>query len=147
MDELTLSQANRIIASALEAARHAQYRPMAVVVLDAAGHLVAAQREDGASMFRIDIATGKAWAAVAMGADSRALVTRAAENPNFYGALASTAHGRFLPQTGAVLIRDSAGHVLGAVGASGGTGDEDEAICMTAVSALKAAGPTSGARS
>jgi uncharacterized protein GlcG (DUF336 family) len=62
---------------------------MAVVVLDEAGDLKAAQREDGASMFRIDIATGKAWAAVGMGASSRALSLRAKENPNFYVGLAA----------------------------------------------------------
>src|SRR4029077_2549999 len=99
-------------------------------VLDASGHLKAAQREDGASMFRIDIASGKAWAAVGMGAASRVLAQRPKDTPNFFVTLAATAHGRFLPQTGAVLIKDGTGAVLGGVGASGGTGDEDEAICI-----------------
>ena len=57
-------------------------------------------------------------------------------NPNFFVSLASTAHGHFLPQTGAVLIKDESGHVIGAVGASGGTGDEDEAICIAGVEAV-----------
>jgi uncharacterized protein GlcG (DUF336 family) len=109
---------------------------MAVVVLDEAGHVKAAQRQDGASMFRIDVATGKAWAAVAMGASSRALGERAATNPNFFVSLASTAHGRFLPQTGAVLIKDDSGDVIGAAGASGGTGDEDEEICIAGVKSV-----------
>ena len=87
-------------------------------------------------MFRIDVAIGKAWAAVGMGASSRSLGERAAANPNFFVTLASTAHGRFLPQTGAVLIKDEAGHILGAVGASGGTGDEDEEICIAGVEAV-----------
>jgi uncharacterized protein GlcG (DUF336 family) len=130
---LTLAQANQILSAALAESRRQGYRPMAVVVLDEAGHPRALQREDGASMFRIDIATGKAWAAVAMGAASRALAERAKGNPNFFVSLAATAHGKFLPQTGAVLIRDAAGNTLGAVGASGGTGDEDEAICMAGV--------------
>ena len=72
----------------------------------------------------------------AMGASSRVLAERAASNPNFFVSLASTAHGRFLPQTGAVLINDDAGHVLGSVGASGGTGDEDEEICIAGVTAV-----------
>jgi uncharacterized protein GlcG (DUF336 family) len=59
---------------------------------------------------------------------------RAKDNPNFYGALAATAQGKFLPQTGAVLIKNS-GDIIGAVGASGGTGDEDELICMAGVEA------------
>lgn len=133
MPALTLAQANAILHAALEASRQAGCKPMAVVVLDEAGHLRAAQREDGASMFRIDVATGKAWAAVGMGASSRALAQRAKDNPNFFVALAATAHGRFLPQPGAVLIRDATGTVLGSVGASGGTGDEDEAICIAGV--------------
>ena len=141
MTNLTLAQSNLILAGALEASQQAGYKPMAVVVLDAAGHLKAAQREDGASMFRVDVASGKAWAAVGMDASSRTLATRAKDNPNFFVALAATAQGRFLPQTGAVLIKDAAGAVLGAVGASGGTGDEDEAICIAGV---KAAGLQAG---
>jgi uncharacterized protein GlcG (DUF336 family) len=135
MTPLTLQQANTIIAAALAAARHKGHRAMAVVVLDDAGHLRAVQREDGASMFRIEIATGKAWAAAAMGASSRTLGERARENPTFYGALPATAQGRFLAQTGAVVIKNADGAILGAVGASGGTGDEDEAICMAGVTA------------
>ena len=70
-----------------------------------------------------------------MGASSRVLSERAAANPNFFVSLASTAHGRFLPQTGAVLIKDASGVVVGVVGASGGTGDEDEEICIAGVNA------------
>ncbi|GAA0500167.1 MULTISPECIES: heme-binding protein [Pigmentiphaga] len=135
MPGLTLEQANAIIAGALAHAAGKGYKPMAVVVLDAAGHLKSAQRQDGASMFRVDVATGKAWAAVGMDASSRTLAQRAKDNPNFFVTLAATAQGRFLPQTGAILIRDAAGAVLGAAGASGGTGDEDEEICIAGVTA------------
>lgn len=133
MTTLTLAQANQILAGALAKSKEKGFKPMGVVVLDEAGHLKAAQREDGATMFRIDIATGKAWGAVGMGVASRALFERAKENPNFFTTLADTAKGKFLPQTGAVLIKDATGRVLGAVGASGGTGDEDELICMAGV--------------
>ena len=129
MAAVTLAQANEIIAKALEKAREMKIKPVTVVVLDESGHLKAAQREDAASMFRIEIATGKAWAAVGMGASSRALAARAKDNPNFFVTLAATAGGKFLPQTGAVLIRNAAGELLGAAGASGGTGEEDEAAC------------------
>ena len=135
MAALTLAQANRIVEGALAKAREMNVRPLAVAVLDDAGHLKSLQREDNASMFRIDIAVGKAWASVGMGASSRTLLGRAKENPQFFGALAATAQGRFLPQTGAVLIKDAAGNVLGAAGASGGTGDEDEAACIAGVQA------------
>ncbi|MEO7371716.1 MAG: heme-binding protein [Ilumatobacteraceae bacterium] len=136
MSDLSLATANAIIDAAFAASARAGYRPMAVVVLDDSGHLVSAQRQDDASMFRVDVATGKAWAAVAMGASSRVLGDRAAGNPNFFVSLASTAHGRFLPQTGAVLIKDDNGRILGAAGASGGTGDEDEEICIAGIESV-----------
>jgi uncharacterized protein GlcG (DUF336 family) len=135
MTQLSLAQANTILTAALAAARKAGYKPMGVVVLDDAGNLKAAQREDGATMFRTEIATGKAWAAVGMGAASRVLAERAKDNPNFFVTLAATANGKFLPQPGAVLIKSALGAVLGAVGASGGTGDEDEEICIAGVAA------------
>jgi uncharacterized protein GlcG (DUF336 family) len=133
--DITLDQANKIIAVALQRCTEAGYKPMAVVVLDASGHTRSAQRQDGASMFRIDIATGKAWASIAMGAASRVLTQRAKDLPAFFGALASTGNGKFIPQTGAVLIKDAQGQVLGAAGASGGSGDEDEAICIAGIEA------------
>jgi len=130
LTKLTLQQANRILEGALAKAREMRLKPLGVMVLDESGHLKAAQREDAASMFRIEIATGKAWGAVAMGASSRTLAARAKDNPNFFVTLAATAGGKFLPQTGAVLIRNASGELLGAAGASGGTGEEDEAVCI-----------------
>ncbi len=135
MTTITLAQANTIIAAALAESAKAGYKPMAVVVLDDSGNLKAVQRQDGASMFRVDVASGKAWAAVGMGAASRVLGQRAKDNPNFFVSLAATAKGKFLPQTGAVLIKHTDGSVMGAVGASGGTGDEDEAICIAGIEA------------
>ena len=132
---LTLDQANGIIAAALARSTEAGYKPMAVVVLDDAGHVKAVQRQDGASMLRVDIATGKAWAAIGMGAASRVLTQRAKDLPAFFNAIAASAQGKFIPQTGAVLIKQSDGRVIGAVGASGGTGDEDELICIAGIEA------------
>jgi uncharacterized protein GlcG (DUF336 family) len=126
MSLLTLKQADTIADKALEKARSMQLPPLAVVVLDEAGHIKAVKREDGASMFRVDVGQGKAWGAVAMSCSSRALANRAKQNPNFFLTLAATAQGKFLPQQGGVLIRDQAGQILGAVGISGASGDEDE---------------------
>jgi uncharacterized protein GlcG (DUF336 family) len=130
---LTLAQANQIIAGGFEKAAAMRVKPLALVVLDGAGHIVAAQRQDGASMFRFDVALGKAWSAVAMGASSRALANRAKGNPNFFVTLAATAKGKFLPQTGAALIKDASGNIIGSAGASGGSGDEDEACCVAGI--------------
>jgi len=135
MSKLTLKQANTIVEKAFAKAREMKIKPLGVMVLDESGNIVSAQREDGASMFRLDVAKGKAWAAVAMGASSRALGKRAKDNPNFFVALAATAGGKFLPQTGAALIKNKDGTIIGSAGASGGTGDEDEACCVTGIEA------------
>jgi uncharacterized protein GlcG (DUF336 family) len=132
---LTLQQANQIIAAALAKSRECGYQPMGIAVLDASGNLKAFAGEDGASMFRFDIARAKAWGAVGMGVSSRTLAQRAKDNPNFFVSLSATSGGKFLPQPGAVVIKDAQGRLLGAVGASGGTGDQDEEICSAGVTA------------
>ena len=133
MAKLTLKQANTIIEQAIAKAHEMKIKPLTVVVLDDSGNIVAVQRDDNASMFRFDVALGKAWGAVAMSCSSRALGKRAKDNPNFFLTLAATAKGKFLPQTGAVVIKNAEGEILGAAGASGGTGDEDEACCAYGV--------------
>ncbi|HEY6719694.1 MAG TPA: heme-binding protein, partial [Reyranella sp.] len=96
MPSLTLAQANKIVETALAKAREMKIKPLAVAVLDQSGHVKSLQREDGASMFRCDVAIGKAWASVGMGVASRTLLQRAKENPQFFGALSATAQGKFL---------------------------------------------------
>lgn len=138
MSNVTLSHARTLIDAAFASARSHGFKPMAVVVVDAAAQVVASAREDGASALRLDIALGKAAAAVGMGANSRALAQRAKELPAFFGAVAASSAQKFIPQTGAVLILDPAdGAVLGAAGASGGTGDEDEQIVIVGIQAAK----------
>ncbi len=134
---LRLTHAQSIIEGSLKAARAKGYKPMAVVVVDESGQVKAVQREDGATALRVEIATGKACAAFGMGSNSRKLAERARELPAFFSALASNARNGFLPQTGAVLVVSQDGDIMGAVGASGGTGDEDEEIC---IAGIKAAG-------
>lgn len=133
MPALTLAQARTLIDAALAAARQHGFKPMGVVVVDAAAQVLASAREDGASALRLDIALGKAGAAIGFGVNSRALAARAKDLPAFFGAIASTAQQAFIPQTGAVLITDAAGAVIGAAGASGGSGDEDEQIVIAGI--------------
>src|SRR5258706_15463929 len=103
--------------------------PETEVMFDHTGHKKAKQREDGASMYRFDVATGKAWAAVGMGASSRALAARAKDNPNFFITLAATAAGKFLPQIGGLLIRDAQGNIPAAPRATRRTGEEHQTVC------------------
>jgi len=135
MPTLTLSQARTLIDAALAAARQHGFKPMGVVVVDSAAQVVASAREDGATALRLDIALGKAAASVGMGTNSRALTARAKDLPAFFNAVATASQQKFVPQTGAVLITDADGVVLGAAGASGGTGDEDEQIVIAGIAA------------
>jgi len=135
MSKLTLEQANKIIEVAFAKAREMKVKPLAVAVLDDGGNVKSLQRQDDASMLRNEVAIGKAWAAVGMGVASRTLLDRAKGNPHFFGALSATAQGKFIPQTGAVVIKDKDGTIIGAAGASGGTGEEDEAVCMAGITA------------
>lgn len=136
MSTLTLAQARGLIDAALAAARAHNFKPMGVVVVDAAAQVVASAREDGATALRLDIALGKSAAAVGMGAASRVLTQRAKDLPAFFNALAAASQQKFIPQTGAVLITDASGAVIGAAGASGGTGDEDEQIVIAGIAAM-----------
>lgn len=132
---LALALARTLIDAALAEARRQGFKPMGVVVVDAAAQVVASAREDGASALRLDIALGKAAASVGMGVNSRALAARAKDMPAFFTSIAAVTPQHFIAQTGAVLIVDDVGAVLGAAGASGGTGDEDEQICIAGIAA------------
>ena len=113
------------------------FQPMTVAVLDAGGHLVAFKREDKSGILRYDIAYGKAWGALGMGFGSRTLAERAAATPQFFTMLAAASGGRIITNPAGILIRDASGDVIGAVGLSGDTGDNDE-IC--GVAGIEAAG-------
>jgi uncharacterized protein GlcG (DUF336 family) len=137
MSGLTLAQASTILDTALKTARDKSFQPMSVAVLDAGGHLVAFKREDKSGILRFDIAFGKAWGALGMGLGSRTLFERAEKTPMFFTTLAAASGGRVVTNPGGVLIRDAGGDIVGAVGISGDTSDNDE---MCAISGIAAAG-------
>lgn len=138
MSNITLEQADRIIITALAKARDAGFRPLTVAVLDSGGHTVAVKREDGSSILRPQIAHGKAWGAIGMGLPGRLLHERSQRQPEFYTALSAASGGNLVPMPGGVLIRETPkGPIIGAVGISGDTGDNDE-VC--AVAGIEAAG-------
>lgn len=133
---LTLEQASVIVDKTLATARESKFRPMCVAVLDGGGHLKALKREDGASILRPTIAVGKAWGAVGMGESSRRLSERLKDRPAFLSALSTMSEGKVVPVAGGVLIMRQ-DEIIGAVGVSGGTADEDE-VC--AIAGIRAAG-------
>jgi 3-hydroxyisobutyrate dehydrogenase len=132
---LTLDLANLIAQAALLKGRELGLAPLTVAVLDAGGHLVTFQREDNSGILRFDIAFGKAWGALGMGFGSRETFARAQANPAFIGALATASGGRVIPVPGGVLVKSADGAVLGAVGISGDTSDQDEACVLAGIQA------------
>jgi uncharacterized protein GlcG (DUF336 family) len=132
---INLQTARTIIGEALAAARAKGFKPLTVVVLDAGGHVVAAEREDGSSNKRFEIASGKAQGALALGMGSRALMARAEQQPYFIAAATAAVGGSLIPVPGGVLVRDTAGTLLGAVGVSGDTSDNDEAAAAAGIEA------------
>lgn len=139
MSNVTLEQAATIVDTALAKGRELKMQPLTIVVLDAGGHAVAMKRENDSSILRPQIAHGKAYGALAMGQPSRVLFKRAKDNPAFFNALSDLCNGAMVPNPGGVLIRDAAGKIIGAVGASGDTGDNDE---IAVVAGIRAAGLT-----
>lgn len=123
---ISLEQARTVIAAARTHGREVGLKPLTVVVLDAGGHLVAMEREDGSGYGRPQIAQGKAAGALAMGTSSRMLGEMAADRPTFIAALSAAWEGKLIPAAGGVLIRDADGTLLGAVGVSGDLSDKDE---------------------
>ncbi|WP_378942156.1 heme-binding protein [Mesorhizobium sp. ANAO-SY3R2] len=133
MSELTLARANTIIETAFAKAAETAMKPLSVAVLDAGGHLKAFQKQDGASMLRFEIAAGKAYGAVAVGMGSRWLNNAAIERPHFIEGLNAVSGGRIVPVPGGVLIRSANGTILGAVGITGDTSDNDELCAVTGI--------------
>lgn len=141
---ITLTEAVALVDAALARGRDLNLAPLTVVVLDPGGHMVALKREDGSGILRPEIATGKAWGALSMGMGSRELGERAAKVPHFITALAAASHGRVVPVPGGVLIRNGTA-LLGAVGVTGDTSDNDEICALAGIAAIGYAGQT-GAR-
>jgi len=137
LNSIPLESANLIAGEALQKGRELKFAPLTVVVLDAGGQMKVLQREDHSSLLRPEIAMGKAWGVLGMGFGGRELARRAEKMPIFFTALNAMSDGRMVPVAGGVLIRNREGEVIGSVGISGDTGDNDE-IC--AVYGIEAAG-------
>src|SRR5688572_29149113 len=131
MTALSCALATRIVADALAEGRSRGFARLTAAVLDAGGHLIALARDDGSSLLRPQIAMGKAWGVLGMGFGGRELARRAAAVPGFIAALIEMSDGKVVPVPGGVLIRDAAGAILGSVGVTGDTSDNDElcAVC------------------
>ncbi|WP_212523625.1 heme-binding protein [Actibacterium sp. MT2.3-13A] len=131
MATISLRKARTIIRKALDKGREMNLKPLSVVVLDAGGHVIAFEREDGASPGRFKIAEGKAYGAVMLGMGGQAQMARAEAQAYFMAAVNGVYGGKVIPVPGGVLVRDKKGTVLGAVGVTGDS-SENDAIAATA---------------
>jgi uncharacterized protein GlcG (DUF336 family) len=132
MAELTLDVARKILDSALAKGIEKKLKPLVVTVLDVRGCVKVTAAQDGTSLMRAEIAHGKAYGALAMGMGSRALFQRAQEQAYFVSAVNTLAQGRIVPVPGGVLIQDGS-TLLGAIGISGDTSDNDEACAIAGI--------------
>lgn len=133
METLTLAAADRIADKALEKGRELNFLPLTVCVLDAGGQIKVLKRDDKSSLLRPEIALGKAWGVLGMGFGGREIAKRAAKVPQFYAALSDMSGGRMVPVPGGVLIRSAAGEIIGAVGISGDTSENDETCAVAGI--------------
>jgi uncharacterized protein GlcG (DUF336 family) len=133
---INLEAAKGIIAAARAAGAEQGFKPLTVVVLDSGGHVVAVEREDGSSIGRFDIAFGKAHGALTLGMGSRAIMARAEQQPSFVAAVTAAVGGKLIPVPGGVLVRDTSGQVVGAVGISGDNSDNDELAAVRGIESV-----------
>jgi uncharacterized protein GlcG (DUF336 family) len=135
LHSILLEQADLIADAALRKGRELKFAPLTVAVLDAGGQIKVLKRADQASLLRPEIAIGKAWGVLGMGFGGRELARRAEQMPMFFTALNAMSGGRMVPLPGGVLIKNREGQLIGSVGISGDTSDNDEICAVFGVEA------------
>ena len=137
MAEISANKARAVIRKALAKGEEMGFKPLSVVILDAGGHVKAFERSDGSAPGRFGIAHGKAYGSIMLGMAGTAQMARAEQQAYFMAAVNGVYGGQVVPVPGGVLVRDAAGDVLGAVGVTGDTSDND---AIAAVAGIEAAG-------
>ena len=135
MTGMRLDQARALIAGAFAKAVDLDLKPLSVAVLDTGGHLIAFERQDGASNLRPQIASAKASGALALGVSSRKIAEMAADRPAFVASLGPISAAGIVPAAGGVIIVDATGSPVGAIGITGDTSDHDEACALAGIAA------------
>jgi uncharacterized protein GlcG (DUF336 family) len=133
LHRLNLAQANALIEAALAKGAELGLKPLTVTIHDPGGHLIACQRQDGASNMRVKLAGGKAAGALALGVSSRTIGDMALDRPHFIAAVDTMSEGGMVPAAGGVIVCDADGVVVGAIGVTGDTSDNDEACALAAI--------------
>ena len=133
MHRLTLAQANALIDASFAKGADLGFKPLTVTIHDPGGHLIACQRQDGASNMRVKLAGGKACGALALGVSSRTIGEMAVERPHFIASVDTMSEGGMVPAAGGVIVCDAGGTILGAIGVTGDTSDNDETCALAAI--------------
>lgn len=136
MTSISLKVASEVVDNVLAKGRELGFEPLTAVVLDAGGHVVAAKREDGSGIIRFELAFGKAYGSLGFGLGSRDLAGKAKNAPGFMVGASDASGGRCVPAPGGVLIKTAVGQIIGAVGISGDTGNNDEICAIAAIEAV-----------
>ena len=126
---ITLAQSEAVIDAILARGRALGCRPLAAIMVEPGAKVKAFKKEDGASMMRFEMAFGKAFAALALGRSSSLVRERAEQRPLFMDYLIDASDRQIFAEGGAMLVRDTAGAVIGAVGVTGDTQERDEELC------------------
>jgi uncharacterized protein GlcG (DUF336 family) len=134
---ITLAQAENIIDAVITRARELKCRPISVVVVEPGAIVKAFKKEGGSAMMRFEMAMGKAYAALALGRSSSLVRERTEQRPLFMDFLFKASQDRIFAEGGGLLIRTADGELLGAVGVTGDTQEQDEAL---AAHGIRAAG-------
>ncbi len=135
MASITLNKARTIVRKTLAKGREMELKPLSVVVLDAGGNPLAFEREDGAAPGRFEIARGKAYGCVMLGMTGTQLRDRAEAQAYFVTSVNGAYGGRVIPVPGGILVRDKRGQVLGAVGVTGDTSENDAEAGLAGIEA------------
>jgi uncharacterized protein GlcG (DUF336 family) len=134
--DIDLASANKIIETGIRLGREHKHNPLTFCVLDRGGHVVSVQREDNSSIMRFEVAFGKAWGSLALGHSTRFLEDQLAKNrPFFLQSLTAASGGKVVPALGGILIRTQEGELIGALGITGDTGENDEMVGCMAIEA------------
>ena len=134
---ISLEQSNRIIEAIFSRGRELSCRPLSVIIVEPGAKVKAFQKEDGSAMMRFEMALGKAFAALALGRSSSLVRSRTEERPLFMSYLMNASEGRIFAEGGGMLIRDERGEVIGAVGVTGDTQEQDEALAAHGIRAAR----------
>ncbi|MGB3409085.1 MAG: heme-binding protein [Jannaschia sp.] len=135
MPDITLRRARQIIKATLDKGRELELKPLSVVVLDAGGNIKAFERQDGASPGRFAIAHANAYGSIMLGMSGSAQMARAEGQAYFMAAVNGVFGGQVVPVPGGILVRDRKGAVVGAIGVTGDTSDNDAAAGVAGVEA------------